>query len=126
MDSRDELRQLRTDFFTIYLAWRHYPRRTLGVWVLAALRVFTWHPDNNRFRKLMFFVVTALVGTLLVGQSGFGWRLAPVVLVPVVATWLIAFGVVLGFEVRRIKIANLELDLTYGEVRDAKQSDDSD
>jgi len=122
MDFRDELRQLLADGNRLYFAWRYAPRRCLGLWILAVIRCFTWHPQNNRFRKVLFLAVTGLVGTLLIGQSGFGWELDPLILFPVVAVWLVGFGVMLGFEVQRIQIAGWELDISYGEV--SRQDDE--
>lgn len=113
MSVRAELAALKRDAQDVVRAWRRHPGRILGLWAVACIRVFRWHTDNNRFRKFAFLLMTLLVGTLLVGQSGFGWALAQIILVPVVAVWLIAFGVILGFEVERIKVAGWELDIGY-------------
>jgi hypothetical protein len=121
MDFRTELSRLVSDTRALFHACRHRPRAVFGVWLLAALRVWVWHPDNNRFRKMMFFVTTVLVATLLVGQSGFGWRLPPIILFPLLAGWLVGFGVILGFEVERIKLGNIELDLQHGELNEADE-----
>jgi hypothetical protein len=114
---RDELRRLVLDTKYLLLAWRYAPRRHIGVWLLALLRVFSVHPENNRFRKLVFFILTGVTATLLIGQSGFGWSLDQAILLPVVATWLFVTGIYLGVEVQRIKVPGFELDIADGELR---------
>lgn len=113
MGLRTELGHLVRDAQDLLRAWWHHPTKILGLWAVATVRVFRWHTDNNRFRKFSFLLMTALVATLLVGQSGFGWALNKLILASIVGTWLIAFGVILGFEVERIKIAGWEIDIGY-------------
>jgi hypothetical protein len=116
MDLRDEYRLFKRDFIRIVASWVLFPRQTIGRIILAFLRCWWWHPDNNRFQKFTFLLFTGVTWSLNFGVIAGGWRYVPLVHVPLNAVWLVAFGIVFGFEFRRIKVGGVELDVIHGEV----------
>lgn len=115
MDWGQEWRALRRDTRRVCHPWIHHPGASAYRWLTACGRAFSFHENNNRFTKAIFLCFSAVAVALLLGQSAADWQLRPVLLAPIVATWLISVGVMLGFEVERIEVGGIQLQIDYDE-----------